>query len=87
MEGRELHKQVHTRALPQKMLLTNMIKEYICIFHLWLLIAFWLPVLYCLSAGCWHILYSCLFYLIANKKLLSMRSKDRLNGLKKLTGE
>ena len=28
-------------------------------FHLWLLIAFWLPVLYCRSAGCWHILYSC----------------------------
>ena len=28
-----------------------------------------------------------LVYLIANKKLLSMRSKDRLNGLKKLTGE
>ena len=28
MEGRELQKQVHTRALPQKMLLTNMIKEY-----------------------------------------------------------
>ena len=28
-------------------------------FHLWLQIAFWLPVLYCRSAGCWHILYSC----------------------------
>ena len=32
MEGRELQKQVHTRALPQKMLLTNMIKEYTIFF-------------------------------------------------------
>ena len=32
MEGRELQKQVHTRALPQKMLLTNMIKEYTKLF-------------------------------------------------------